>query len=310
MSSGAGPLEVRDGGGAAAKVSTPWPYTGIAQLSFAGRTPVIVIGKAGAVINPLAAAYRNGTAWTAFKSVAGTWTVGSDMGVVATSSGLKVIASTNNSSYFPVVAHWTGTGFSKPTLIGDKNNCAPVGHDPGTDASGRVYYVTVECDQIAVSNLQDTAHASIVRFSTRGTIAAGSPQIASTPRGRAIVAWTVETSSASNPDRLYIAAVRLGDLTVSKTKAVRGGAITLTGPVSCLPAVAVPLGVRARGVKGWRPTSTSLMLNGHPFGARTINGAALTPGASYTLVGSATFNRQGSRAHGSVAMVFRACQRP
>jgi hypothetical protein len=209
-SSGASPLEVRDGAGATAvKVRVPFAYTGQAKLSFTGRTPVLVAAQAGAVTKPLFAASRPGSAWTAFRPVGGTWSVGTSFGMTTTAKGARLVASTSNASYAPVVATFGRTGFSKPTLLGDTNSCAPSSHDPVTDSSGRLADISIECSQIAVADLYKKAHAGIVRFAARGTTAAGIPQIATTAGGRAIVAWTIETSNPTNPDRLYIGAVRL-----------------------------------------------------------------------------------------------------
>lgn len=208
-SAGGGPLGVRDGTGPDVKVAIPWPYVGSVSLAFAGPTPILGAAQAGQVIKPVFAASRTATyAWTRFAPVAGTWSVQVDTGLTATSSGVRLVTSVNNSTYHPVVAAWTGTAFGRPVLIGDTNNCAPTSHDTATDASGRLVDVSIECNQISVANLEKTTHAAIVRFGTRGITAGGTPQIATTRSGRAIVAWTVEAPSTPT-DRLYLAAVQL-----------------------------------------------------------------------------------------------------
>jgi hypothetical protein len=305
---GARPIEVVDGLGSPTLATTPWANVGFAKLAFAGSTPVIAATSYGAITTPVAVASEANGTWSAFAPVGGTWPVATDIGLTETSSGLRLVTSTANSTYHFVVAKWNGTAFAKPTLTGDTNNCSPSSHDTTTDASGRLADVSVECNQIAVANAPQTTGAAIVRIPTRGTVASGLPQIATTPRGRALVAWSV--LNADNSDRLYLAAVQLGDLTTSKKQSVAAGSVTVTAPVSCLPAVGVPVGVTARAASGWRVGSRNLRLNGATFTARVLNGAALTPGATYTLTGQAGFAKGSHTARTSVALTFRACPLP
>jgi hypothetical protein len=306
---GAGPIEVHDGGiSAAVALAAPWADVGFAELAFAGSTPVIAATKYGAITTPVAVASRQDLTWTRFTTVNGTWAVATDVGLTQTSSGLRLVTSTDNSTYHFVVANWTGSGFSGPTPTGDTDNCAPASHDTSTDASGRLADVSVECSQLAVANLPLTSGAAIVRIPTRGTVASGTPQIATTPRGRAIVAWSV--LNADNSDRLYLAAVGLSDLTVAKTKGLAAGSVTVTAPVSCLPPIGIGVGVGARAAAGWRVTSRNLTLNGTAFAARVLNGAQLTPGATYTLTGHASFTKGTHHTQASVGLAFRACPLP
>lgn len=140
--------------------------------------------------------------------MAGTWSVEADTGLTATASGVRLVTAVNNSTYHPVVAAWTGHGFGRPALVGDTNSCSPTSHDTATDASGRLVDVSTECSQIAVDNLEKATQAAIVRFPTRGITAGGTPQIATTRSGRAIVAWSVENPKTATI-RLHLAAVQL-----------------------------------------------------------------------------------------------------
>jgi hypothetical protein len=53
----------------------------------------------------------------------------------------------------------------------------------------------------------------------------------------------------------------------------------------------------------------SLKLGGGAVGP-VLKGAGLTPGKSYTLTGTVTFGRGGTRATGHAAVTFRACGKP
>ena len=117
---------------------------------------------------------------------------GAGIGLVGTKSGVRLIATQDN-SYAPVVAKWNGSAFSTPQLIGDHSACDPSSHDASTDASGRIVDIANECGQLTVYNLPNTTTAGIVRFSSGGTNSAGPAQIASTPRGHAIAVWAIES---------------------------------------------------------------------------------------------------------------------
>ncbi|HEY7280492.1 MAG TPA: hypothetical protein VID47_02760 [Actinomycetota bacterium] len=260
-------------------------------LAFAGSRAVIAVDKDGAIGEPVA--YTSGTtSFPAFKKVLHTWNLGGAVGMVGTRSGVRLAAGTDNASYQPVISKFAGTSFGPPHLDGDTNPCAPSSHDLVTDASGRVADASAECSQVAVANLANTTNAAIVRFNTGGTPAGTTPQIATTPRGIAWVAWGIESNTA---DKLKVVPVLLPGLETSVTHSGPGGTVTVTGPAKCLPAVQAPVKVTAHPAQGFHLAGTTLKLAGTNVHG-TINGASIPPGASRKLVGTATFTRSGQPA--------------
>ncbi len=282
-------IQVHPGLTAAPHTLTAKFLVGDAWLAFAGTKPVLAIDQYGSITQPVSYATENGTTWSTFKKVAHTWSVGGAIGLVGTRSGVRLVASVDEAGYFPVVARWTGSGFSAPKPDGDTNSCAPSTHDLVTDASGRVADVSNECDKIAVANLANTTTAGIVRFSAGGAVAGGRPQIASTPRGVAWVAWAVESSVAN---KLEVVPVLLPALASSAATSSPAGKVTVSGPARCLPPVTAAVKVTGRPASGWHVGATSLKLAGTTVHG-TINGASIPPGASRALVGSVTFTHSG-----------------
>ncbi|MGD0084451.1 MAG: hypothetical protein ABSD78_14830 [Acidimicrobiales bacterium] len=304
-SSGNG-IQVRPGGGTAAKnVSTPYSV-GFAELAFTGTTPVIATQEAGSITQPAGYTYESRGSWSAVHNVAQTWTGGARVGLAETRYGLRLIASVDNSSYQPVVAAWTGAGFSKPTETGDHNPCGPRSHDTVADASGRLADISYECTDIAVTNLPDTRHAAVVRFSAGGTINATDPRLATTPRGHAFAVWSV---AAGASDRLLLVPVLLPDLSTTTTEDSSAGSVSVTGPVSCLPADDIGVGVEGKPAKNWHVHQQWLTL-----GAETVHsplaGASLTAGKTYTLTGHVTFTDGNANKSVTAAHTFRACPAP
>jgi hypothetical protein len=303
-SSGNG-IQVRPGGGTAAvNVKTPYPV-GYAELAFTGNTPVIAIQKGGAITEAAGYTYESQGSWSAVHNVAHTWT-GARVGLADTRSGLRLIAGTDNASYQPVVARWTGTGFSNPTLTGDHNSCAPSSHDTVADASGRLADVAYECEDIAVANFPQTAHAAIVRFPAHGLINSTDARIATTPRGRAFVVWSVESGTS---DRLLLAEVLLPDLSTHTTKSSSAGSVTVTGPVSCLPADDTAVAVNGKPATGWHVQGQSLVLGSTTLHS-TLHGASLTAGKTYALIGHVTFAKGATRRTAAATLTFRSCPTP
>ena len=129
---------------------------------------MIAVDKDGAVTQPIAYARQSGGGWTAFKSIARTWSV-AGFGMAETTTGVRLIATENNADYHPVVSRLTNAGWSTPALTGDLGNCFPSSYDVVADASGRLAVASHECDDaIAVENLANTRHAAIVRFTRQG----------------------------------------------------------------------------------------------------------------------------------------------
>lgn len=302
-------IEVHEGLTAAGKsIKTPWGV-GYASLAFDHAKPIVVATDYGAIGTPPAYAAGSGSGFTAMKNVAHTWAVGTNIGLTTTSSGVRLTAATGNASYSPVVAKWTGHGFSKPTSTGDKNPCAPNSHDTSTDKSGRLVDVTNECGQITVANLPNTTHAAIYRFKSGGTVAGDHVQIVSSPRGHAWVMWGIEDSTAGGSGtKLMVRPVLLPDRHATKTAHGKHGKVTVIGPASCLPADSISVGVAGHPAHGWKVGSKKLTLDGKTIGG-SIDGAALTPGKKYTIKGSVTFTGSG---HSTTAasLTFKACPKP
>ncbi|HTR94230.1 MAG TPA: hypothetical protein VMI73_21045 [Trebonia sp.] len=293
-------------GSAPQTVKTPF-QPGHSLLAFSGTSAVLAIDKAGAISQPVNYARQSGSGWTGFKAIGKTWNL-AGFGMAGTTSGVRVIASENNAGYHPVVSALTSSGFSAPVLIGDTNNCPQSNHDTVADASGRLADVTHECQAVTVANLANTRHAAIFRFSigASATFAGGDPQLTTAPSGRGWVAWSIESKVN---DRLFVAPLLLAGLNVTVTSSVKGGKVSVTGPASCLPPVDIAVGVSAKAASGWAVVGKSLKLGGGAVGS-VLKGAGLTPGKSYTLTGTVTFGRGGTRATGHSAVTFRACAKP
>ena len=267
---------------------------------------MIAVDKGGAITQPIGFARQSGSGWTAFKSIARTWSV-AGFGMAATTTGVRLIATEDNADYHPVVSRLTNAGWSTPALTGDLGNCFPSSYDVVADASGRLADASAECDDsIAVENLANTRHAAIVRFAVKGTMAGGTPQLTTAPSGRGWVAWSIESTHG---DRLLVAPLLLPGLDVTSTSSGRGGRVVVTGPASCLPPVDVAVGVAGKSASGWRVAGKSLKLGNSAVGS-VLHGAGLTAGKFYTLTGTVTFARGSARSTGRAAVGFRACPRP
>jgi hypothetical protein len=286
-------------------VALKTPYVvGAARVRFHANTAVLAIQKGGAITTPVAyASNKNGT-WTAFHKLAHTWTSDAVLGLSGTSSGIRLITSVNNASYFPVVWSWTGSTFARPTLTGDFNNCSPNSHDAVSDASGRLADVSRECEDVAVANLPDTRHAAVVRFKAGGTFAGGDPQLTTTARGKGWVVWSIESSVAN---KLLAAPVLLAGLDVTAAKTARGNRVVVTGPASCLPPVDIAVGVKGKPATHWRVVSSVLKLGGTTLHSKTLDGGTLKAGARYTLYGTVRFANGASHVTITASLKFRSC---
>jgi hypothetical protein len=301
---GTSSLEVRQGIGTAA-TTLPMPYApGSGILAFAGATPVIAVQSYGQITSPVGVSYGLG----AFHPVANTWTAAANIGLVATRSGVRLIASIDNADYWPVVGKWTGTGFSKPRPTGDKHPCAPSTHDLNSDDSGRLVDVSNECGAITVANLPNTASAALFQFPSGGTVANGIPQIATTPRGHGVVAWSIESTHGN---RLYFNRVLLPGLDTSVSRVSGHGRVRVTGPVSCLPASTIAVAVKGSPAPGWKVAAAHLVFGGRTMGSKaTVDGSKLTPGKVYALKGKVSFTKGGVTSVGTETLKFRSCSNP
>ena len=275
-----------------------------ALLRFHGNDAVIAIQKDGAITQPVAYASNRGGKWTPFRKLAKTWTSDSILGLVGSSSGIRLVTSVNNASYHPVSWSWTGNTFAHPTLTGDFNHCSPNSHDLVSDDSGRVADVSRECDDIAIANLTDTRHAAVVRFPGGGTFAGGDPQLTTSPRGLGRVVWSIESKKGN---KLLTAPILLPGRAVTTSKTVKGNRVTVTGPASCLPAVLIKVGVKGSPAKNWHVVSSTLRLNTSVLTTTMLPGALLSPGGKYTLSGTVKFANGGAHTTVTAQLKFRSC---
>jgi len=290
-------------------VNLALPYMpGSAQLAFAGSTAVLAIQQAGMITQPISYASEQGGRWTAFKQLANTWTGAANLGLAQTTSGVRVLASVDNSDYSPVVSRWTGSSFSPPQLTGDKGSCAPSSHDPVADASGRMADISNECEDLAVANLTDTLHAAVVRFPSGGTIGGAAPQLATAPRGHGWAVWSIEATTGG--DNLLAGPVLLPGRDVSAQATGQSNQVKLTGPASCLPPVGIAVKAAGTPAAGWTVTSSSLALDGTALSGTTLDGSALTAGTSHTLTGTVTFTKGGTHLPVTATLKFTSCPNP
>jgi hypothetical protein len=305
---GAESLQVTPGfGGKQVNLATAF-MPGSAQLAFSGSTAVLAIQQAGTITQPISYASEQGGKWTAFKQLANTWTGAANLGLAQTTSGVRVLASVDNSDYSPVVSRWTGSSFSPPQLTGDKNSCAPSSHDPVADASGRMADISNECEDLAVANLTDTLHAAVVRFPSGGTIGGAAPQLATAPRGHGWAVWSIEATTGG--DNLLAGPVLLPGRAVSAQATGQGNQVKLTGPASCLPPVGIAVKAAGTPAAGWTVTSSSLALDGTALSGTTLDGSALTAGTSHTLTGTVTFTKGGTHLPVTATLKFTSCPNP
>jgi hypothetical protein len=286
-------------------VRLPWS-PGFGQLAFAGSKPIMSVEKDAAITTGPSYGSESGGHWSAFRPLPGTWAVGTNADLTATAHGVRLITAIGNASYRPVISKWTGRGFSRRAVTADHSNCAPTSHDSYSDGSGRLVDVANECDsKLAIADFPNDNQASIFRFSTMGLPADGEAQIASTARGIGFVAWTVEDGSTG--DRLRVVRVRLPDRTTSVTKRSGKNRLTVIGPMSCLPVVSTPIGVRAHHAKGWTVTGKTLRLGKKKLHASSLDGSTLAAGTLYKLTGSAVFHHGGHHKRLKATLKFRSC---
>jgi hypothetical protein len=287
-------------------VSTPYPV-GHAQLAFTGGKAVLAFEAYSFTTNTAHYKVRSttGGAWGAMQSVPHTWTTGAGAALETTRHGLRIVTGVDNASYRPVIAKWTGTAFTPRQLTVDDNPCAPSTHDGYADPSGRLLDVSWECNQVTVANYADAFHAALVRISIGTKVATYAPQIASGTRGIATVVWSVQGTIGTNV--LRVAHVRLPDSTVTVSHHGTGGRVTVTGPRSCLPPVNVHVAWTHPAAANWSFLSGSLRLGNAAVTSATLDGATLTPGKQYTLVGTAIFGRSSNRSTVRTSLSFRTC---
>jgi hypothetical protein len=298
-------IQVREGLSAPSYTSlhTPW-YVGYAQLAFAGSTGVVSAEKAGAITSATAYATVAGTHTTAFRSVAGTWSVGTDAALVASGRGVRLVTGLNDASYRPVISRWTGHSFTHRIVTADSSGCAPSTHDGYADGSGRFVDASWECGKVTIASYTDDLHAAILRFGTPGT-STYAPQVATGTRGIATVAWSNESKAGGST--LHVTRVRLPDTTRKAHGHATAGRLIVTGPVNCLGAVDVTVGVKGYPKHGWHIASRTLTLGSRVVHGTSIDGATLAGGKNYTLHGKVVFRSGKKHSTAKATLTFHTC---
>jgi hypothetical protein len=304
-------VEVRDGVANPEQTIHTSKEVDFARLAFAGHTGIIAMHNGGADIDPVQYSYLSGGNWTSEASVAHTQTGTQDLGLVTTKSGVRLMASEQDSDLRPVVAKWTGHGFSTPVVAEPKAVFEPDGTDLVADASGRAANVAFIDGgaKLGIANLADTVHAGLVTVATGGTSAGGFAQISTNPRGEGWVAWAIEGSLGTDGDLFRVAPILLPALDHSVTHKGSHGSVTVTGPVSCLPGDTTSVSVKGHPKKGWKTKSHTLKLGAKKLG-KSLNGASLTAGKSYSLKGTVVFAHGHSHQKVSATLKFRSCPKP
>ena len=281
------------------------PYElGSAKIRFHGNTAVLAIQKGGAISVPVDFASNSNGHWSSFRKIAHTWTSDAALGLAGSSSGIRLITSVDNASYYPVVWSYNGGAFGNPTLTGDFNNCSPNSHDLVSDGSGRLADVSRECEDLAIANLPDTRHATVVRYNVHGTFAGGDPVLGTSARGTGWVAWSIESTTA---DKLLVAPVVLPDRIVTAAKTTKGNRVVVSGPESCLPPVDIAVGVKGQAARHWHVVSKVLRLGSTVLHSATLHGATLRAGNSYTLSGTVRFANGSAHVTVTATLKFISC---
>jgi hypothetical protein len=303
IGAGTSSLEVREGvSNPPTTVALPWS-PGPAYLAFNGSTPVLAVQENARLSVP--PAYSFGPGFTSWKNVPDSWTAGANIGLAATRSGIRMVAS-NLASNAAAISKLSGGTFTKPVLEGVPDNCVPSSHDLGADASGRLVDVSNECGTIAVDNFPTTTLAGEFRFTPSGTLSAGPPQITTTPRGRGVVVWGVESPGSGAGDSLYFNRILLA----GRDTSARKSGVRVTGPTSCQPASTIAVSVTGSRA-GWKVSSASLTFGGKKLAPKTtIDGAKLVGGKLYSLVGKVVFSKGGVHSTGTETLKFRSCINP
>lgn len=288
---------------------------GQARIAFDHDQGVLVVDQAGGFGEPVkVTSQRADGTWRAITKVPGNWSLQGDWDLArGRGETVRLVTSVPKASYFPQIAAWQGTEFGDFRLTGYKGSCQFTTHDLYADASGRLADIYNACGKVRLFNQPTAGTAAMASFSEAGTpvggnsFASNGPQIATSPRGTGWIMWAV-LDDVTGTD-LRAAPVRLPALPRSARQSGSAGSVTVTGPVSCLPAVQADDGVKADPAPGWSVVSKALLLDGDAQGG-TLHGESLAPGSAHTLTGVATFARDGDKRTVKAKLTFRACPAP
>jgi hypothetical protein len=290
--------------------ATPTPVTAPffvnqARLAFDGSTAVLAVDWYGQISKPVAySVLAPGSSWSAFRNIAHTWNVGA-FGMAAAHSGIRVVASTDNASYRPVIAKFDGDSFGPGKLTGEKKPCPTSSHNLVADGSGRLADVGNACGDLRLSNLPGTTRAAWTEFSAGGTVAGGDPQVATTTRGTGWVVWGIQSALGN---KLLVVPILLPALQTVESTSTAVGKVWLTGPATCLPPVTTKVELRADGKNGWKVANKTLELGNKVIDNGKIDGGQLKAGKAYVLSGTVRFTRPGNQDKlVTVEHGFRSC---
>jgi hypothetical protein len=289
-------------------VSLPAGYgVADAELAFAGGKAVLTYTRYGSISDPVKFRSRSlsGGGWSSIETVQNTWTGSGSVALETTTHGMRLVTGVDDARYRAVISKWTGSDFTPRALTADADqSCSPSSHDGWADGSGRLLDVSLAlCGKITVTNYADGYHAGFVRIGYPG-VATFSPQIASGVRGIATLVYSVLGTTGHV---LRVLHVRLPDPTRTVSDNSTGGRVVVTGPQTCLPPVNVHVAWSHPAANNWSFMSGSLRLGNTAITGTTLDGANLTPGTQYNLIGTATFARGSSRSTAKATLTFRTC---
>ncbi len=290
--------------GLSTPLDPPW-LVNKARLGFDDGDAVVVVDRAGAVSEQLRV-ISQADGWSSFTKVSGTWNVGGAFDVATRIGSVKLVAPINNADYYPRISTWGGTQFGTFSLTGHKTPCPKYSHDLHPDPSGRLADAYFDCNKVVVANHPKAKTAAFASFNVGGTPAGGDPQIGTIARGLGWVAWGRQEADAITGNRLLVAPIRLPAQKTTKSKSATSGKVTVTGPVSCLPAVQTTIGVSAKPASGWSVINKTLKLDGAVHGTG-LNGSELDPGSNHTVSGTVKFKKGGQTKTVTAQLSFAAC---
>jgi hypothetical protein len=283
-------------------------FVGNAQLADNGKQTVVTTTEYGSLSGKVAVASKpsDGTKWTGFKNVSGSYTRGNVERLVTAGRHIRLVGVNAKAIYDEATWSWNGKSFGTPKPSGDRNDLSTI--DANTDGSGRLVSVDTEVDGLMVSNFGNGNRASRFLVKVKDTFAGGPAQISTSAGGRGFVIWGIEKIGVTG-QILKAQAIRLPALTRTVHQKGRAGTVSLTGPTTCLPMTTVHVGVKGKPAHGWKVTGSTLRLGSKNQGG-SLNGSALSPHHSYTLKGTVAFAQGGAHASISATLKFKTCSRP
>lgn len=298
---------------ASAPVTVPAPYSvGDVQLADDGTSTVMVVSEYAAVGSPVRAAWKpsgSGT-WSAFAPVSGTTTDHGTARLATSGRGIRLLATApdrKRGGDQSVIAAWDPKRhrFGKPVPALPGQTCATGGRDVSTDASGRVSSVAIGCDRLALGNHQTGGVGARTEFEAGLTSIDTDAQIATLPSGRGWVVWL-----ATERSTLVARPIVLPALTREVTRRTAAGRLRSTVPVSCVPAVDVPVRSRAVATRGWRASRAVVTLDGRVVRRAVVDASRLAPGSRHVLRAQTVLARGGERRALRTTTPFRVCPAP